>query len=198
MATIREVGVNALQPSNAAAPTGRSPLHASVSSRAPTAAFGDARGGRSRPGRTGCRSGAPRRSRDASADQPNEPSRRRRGRRRTAGVRQSDIAQMPARPARRSADAAADVRNTVEGRGQKLIVAIEPEPVWVDGDSQRLPHVFDLFSQARPLEGIGLGIGLNVVREIVLLHGGSIEARRDGAWKGSEFIVRLPFAERRA
>jgi signal transduction histidine kinase len=65
-------------------------------------------------------------------------------------------------------------------------------------DTAALPHVFDLFSQARPQEGIGLGIGLNVVREIVLLHGGSIEARSDGAWKGSEFIVRLSFAERRA
>jgi hypothetical protein len=29
----------------------------------------------------------------------------------------------------------------------------------------------------------------------VLLHGGSIEACSDGAWKGSAFIVRLPFAE---
>jgi signal transduction histidine kinase len=58
-------------------------------------------------------------------------------------------------------------------------------------DTDALPHVFDLFSQARPQEGIGL----NVVRELVLLHGGSIEACSDGAWKGSAFIVRLPFAE---
>ena len=65
-------------------------------------------------------------------------------------------------------------------------------------DTDALPHVFDLVAQARPQEGIGLGFGLNVVREIVLLHGGSVEVRSDGAWKGSEFIVRLPFAEMRA
>lgn len=62
-------------------------------------------------------------------------------------------------------------------------------------DIEALPHVFDLFSQTRPQDGIGLGVGLSVVREIVLLHGGTIEARSDGAWKGSEFIVSLPFAE---
>src|SRR5437660_2987050 len=59
-------------------------------------------------------------------------------------------------------------------------------------EAEALPHVFDLFSQTRPHEGNGLGVGLNVVREIVLLHGGTIEARSDGAWKGTEFIVSLP------
>jgi len=62
-------------------------------------------------------------------------------------------------------------------------------------DFEALPNVFDLFSQARPHEGVGLGIGLNIVREIVLLHGGTIEARSDGPSKGSEFIVRLPSAQ---
>jgi signal transduction histidine kinase len=63
-------------------------------------------------------------------------------------------------------------------------------------EAEALPHVFDLFSQRRPQEGTGLGVGLNVAREIVLLHGGTIEARSDGAWKGTEFIVSLPLAER--
>jgi signal transduction histidine kinase len=58
-----------------------------------------------------------------------------------------------------------------------------------------LPHVFELFSQMRPKEGTGLGIGLSIVREIVALHGGSIEARSQGASQGSEFIVELPLAE---
>jgi two-component system, sensor histidine kinase len=62
-------------------------------------------------------------------------------------------------------------------------------------EAEALPHVFDLFSQTRPQEGIGLGVGLNVVREIVLLHGGTIEARSDGVRKGTEFIVSLPLAE---
>jgi signal transduction histidine kinase len=62
-------------------------------------------------------------------------------------------------------------------------------------EAEALPRVFDLFSQTRPQEGNGLGVGLNVVREIVLLHGGTIEARSDGAWKGTEFIVSLPLAK---
>jgi signal transduction histidine kinase len=57
-----------------------------------------------------------------------------------------------------------------------------------------LTHIFDLFSQVRPDEGTGLGIGLSVVREIVVLHGGSIEARSEGTGKGSEFIISLPLA----
>jgi two-component system, sensor histidine kinase len=61
-------------------------------------------------------------------------------------------------------------------------------------DRQALAHVFDLFSQVRPAEGAGLGIGLSVVREIVALHRGRIEARSEGPGHGSEFIVTLPLA----
>jgi CheY-like chemotaxis protein len=38
----------------------------------------------------------------------------------------------------------------------------------------------------------GLGVGLSLVRGLVMLHGGSIEARSEGPGRGSEFIVRLP------
>jgi signal transduction histidine kinase len=61
-------------------------------------------------------------------------------------------------------------------------------------DRQALGHIFDLFSQVRPAEGAGLGIGLSVVREIVALHHGRVEARSEGPGKGSEFIVTLPLA----
>jgi PAS domain S-box-containing protein len=58
-----------------------------------------------------------------------------------------------------------------------------------------LEGVFELFAQGeRTLdrsEG-GLGIGLTLARRIVALHGGSIEARSEGAGKGAEFEVRLP------
>jgi PAS domain S-box-containing protein len=60
-----------------------------------------------------------------------------------------------------------------------------------------LPRVFDMFSQATSAlersEG-GLGIGLSLVRGLIQLHDGSIEARSDGAGCGSEFVVRLPRA----
>lgn len=61
-----------------------------------------------------------------------------------------------------------------------------------------LPRIFDLFSrepQAEALDPKGLGIGLAVVREIVNLHKGSVQARSGGHGKGSEFSVRLPAAE---
>ena len=58
-----------------------------------------------------------------------------------------------------------------------------------------LPRIFDLFVQAeRGLERAagGLGIGLTVVRSLVELHGGRVEAYSDGSGKGAEFVVRLP------
>jgi signal transduction histidine kinase len=64
--------------------------------------------------------------------------------------------------------------------------------------AEHLPHVFDMFSQVEPAlersEG-GLGIGLALVRGLVELHGGSIEARSDGPHRGSEFRIHLPVME---
>jgi two-component system CheB/CheR fusion protein len=60
-----------------------------------------------------------------------------------------------------------------------------------------LPQIFDLFTQAdRSLarsEG-GLGIGLTLVRSLVLMHGGQVQARSEGAGCGSTFTVRLPLS----
>jgi CheY-like chemotaxis protein len=60
-----------------------------------------------------------------------------------------------------------------------------------------LPRIFEMFSQAKPAlvrsQG-GLGIGLSLVKGLVELHGGSIEAHSDGPGQGSEFVVRLPAA----
>jgi signal transduction histidine kinase len=60
-----------------------------------------------------------------------------------------------------------------------------------------LSQVFDMFMQVdrstRRSQG-GLGIGLTLVRSLVGMHGGSVEARSDGPGLGSEFTVRLPLA----
>jgi CheY-like chemotaxis protein len=62
-----------------------------------------------------------------------------------------------------------------------------------------LPRLYDPFMQdERALEfsGGGLGIGLPLVKTLVELHGGTIEATSDGPGKGSEFRVRLPASDR--
>ena len=64
-----------------------------------------------------------------------------------------------------------------------------------------LAQVFDMFMQVdrstRRSQG-GLGIGLTLVKSLVTMHGGSVEARSEGPGLGSEFIVRLPLLEESA
>lgn len=74
------------------------------------------------------------------------------------------------------------VRITVKDTG----VGIEPD---------LLPHVFERFRQADWRTAgaqSGLGLGLAVVREIVEMHGGAVEARSDGPGRGATFSVALP------
>lgn len=59
-----------------------------------------------------------------------------------------------------------------------------------------LPRIFEPFVQAKPtvtLDG-GLGLGLAVVRQLVALHGGRVEANSDGERPGAEFVIELPLA----
>ncbi|HEX2571193.1 MAG TPA: ATP-binding protein [Polyangia bacterium] len=62
-------------------------------------------------------------------------------------------------------------------------------------DAETLKHVFELFEQGpRSLDRSvgGLGIGLTVVRTLIELHGGMVEARSDGLGQGSELVLWLP------
>lgn len=64
-------------------------------------------------------------------------------------------------------------------------------------DSEMLPNIFDLFvqePQAIDRSRGGLGLGLAIVRNLVLLHGGSVHASSPGKGLGSEFEIRLPLA----
>jgi CheY-like chemotaxis protein len=57
--------------------------------------------------------------------------------------------------------------------------------------------VFDLFMQVDqdPHQSHGgLGIGLTLVKRLVEMHGGTVEARSEGPGKGSEFVIRLPLS----
>jgi two-component system CheB/CheR fusion protein len=63
--------------------------------------------------------------------------------------------------------------------------------------AEMLGRVFELFVQADQSlarTSGGLGIGLSIVRSLVELHGGSVDASSDGLGKGSEFTVRLPLS----
>ncbi|MFL6624652.1 MAG: ATP-binding protein [Sulfurifustis sp.] len=78
-----------------------------------------------------------------------------------------------------------------EGAG----VAVSVRDTGIGIAEEMLSRVFDVFAQldlSRRHRGRGLGIGLTLVRKLVQLHGGRIEARSEGPGKGAEFIVHLP------
>lgn len=141
-------------------------------------------------------------------------------------------------------DAAVETaRSLIERMGHELILAVPPEPIWLNADplrlaqvvgnllsnaskftenggcirltvalrgeeaevrvrdngvgigAEQLPFVFDMFMQCdASMErcSTGLGIGLALVKNLVEMHGGTVEARSAGVGHGSEFVVRLP------
>lgn len=83
------------------------------------------------------------------------------------------------------------VKGTTEGR--EAVVHVEDSGVGIP--HEMLPRIFELFTQveaSRMESQGGLGIGLSLVKDLVSLHGGSVQVRSDGPGKGSEFTVRLP------
>jgi two-component system CheB/CheR fusion protein len=76
--------------------------------------------------------------------------------------------------------------------GNEVVLRVRDTGVGIPANM--LPHVFDLFTQAdRSLDRSqgGLGIGLTLVRNLVELHGGRVEALSAGIAQGSEFVVYL-------
>jgi PAS domain S-box-containing protein len=74
-----------------------------------------------------------------------------------------------------------------------LVVSVRDNGIGLKPEMLR--GVFELFARvddSKAQNVHGLGIGLSVVRRLVELHGGTIEARSEGEGKGTEFIVRLP------
>ena len=100
------------------------------------------------------------------------------GRNRAAGAAEAVLATAPRTAQRREGDALVSVRDSGVG---------------IPADM--LPRVFDMFLQVdrsrEQAEG-GLGIGLSLVKALVEMHGGSVEARSAGPGRGCEFLVRLP------
>jgi PAS domain S-box-containing protein len=85
------------------------------------------------------------------------------------------------------------IRVTGERRGDEVVVGVTDDGVGIS--PEMLPRLFEIFSQGeRALERSqgGLGVGLSLVRGLLELHGGRVEAKSDGIGKGSEFTVHLP------
>ena len=80
--------------------------------------------------------------------------------------------------------------------GTDVVVSVEDSGVGIS--AELLPQVFDLFVQARQTmdraQG-GLGLGLALVKNLVLMHGGTVSVQSAGLGRGSTFMVRLPCVE---
>jgi len=86
-----------------------------------------------------------------------------------------------------------DIRLAVEPLGREVAVRVSDNGVGIP--APMLPQVFEMFTQVdRSLERTqgGLGIGLSIVKRLVEMHGGTVEARSEGSGRGSEFVVVLP------
>lgn len=85
---------------------------------------------------------------------------------------------------------------TVRGDGQQVQVTVRDTGMGID--KEQLPLIFEMFSQPHGRQGhtdSGLGIGLAMVRSLVELHGGVVEAHSEGPGHGSEFVVCLPLSD---
>jgi signal transduction histidine kinase/ActR/RegA family two-component response regulator len=86
----------------------------------------------------------------------------------------------------------------VERRGSEVVVAVSDSGIGIR--AEMLPTIFEMFMQGDQSLGRsqgGLGIGLTLVRRLVEMHGGSVEAFSEGVDRGSEFVVRLPMLDRK-
>jgi PAS domain S-box-containing protein len=84
---------------------------------------------------------------------------------------------------------------TAAQEGGEALVSVKDTGVGIP--PHMLPKVFEMFTQVdRSLEKShgGLGIGLSIVKRLVEMHGGTVEARSEGQGSGCEFLIRLPIA----
>lgn len=88
---------------------------------------------------------------------------------------------------------------TVERSARAAKITVRDEGRGID--QAFLSHVFEPFRQAdtSTTRGYGgLGLGLTIVKHLTELHGGTIEARSDGAGRGATFVVMLPLVQANA
>ncbi|HKH48173.1 MAG TPA: sensor histidine kinase [Thermoanaerobaculia bacterium] len=99
------------------------------------------------------------------------------------------------RNAAKYTDAGGRIDLEARSEGQEAVVLVRDNGMGIS--PELLPRMFDLFIQGEQgldRTGAGLGIGLTLVRSLVEMHGGRVQARSEGAGRGSEFEVRLPLS----
>jgi CheY-like chemotaxis protein len=87
------------------------------------------------------------------------------------------------------------IRIKVERQNGQVSLSVKDSGIGIA--PEHLPRLFEMFTQlpgTADRSGSGLGIGLALVRALVEMHGGKVEARSSGLAMGSEFIVTLPAA----
>src|SRR5262249_40868930 len=92
-------------------------------------------------------------------------------------------------------DAGGQIWLIARQEGSEVIVSVRDTGIGIA--AEKLPQVFDMFAQIQSggrRSKPGLGIGLTLVKRLVELHGGRVEASSAGLGCGSEFVVRLPLA----
>jgi signal transduction histidine kinase len=125
---------------------------------------------------------------DVDIDQPREPVR-------LDGdpVRLTQVIGNLLSNAARYTDRGGQIRLTVRPEGGHAVIRVRDTGIGIR--PEMLTHIFEMFVQAdhrsKAAAG-GMGIGLTLVRSLVELHGGTVEAHSDGPRRGSEFVVRLP------
>lgn len=90
-------------------------------------------------------------------------------------------------------DPGGEIEVRTERHDRDIAIRIKDTGVGIPADV--LPRIFDIFVQGpRTIDRAqgGLGLGLALVRTLVKLHGGSVDAQSAGAGRGSEFVVHLP------
>jgi PAS domain S-box-containing protein len=97
--------------------------------------------------------------------------------------------------AARYTDRSGHIEVIAEQQGSEAVVTVKDNGIGIAADM--LVNIFEMFTQADhsvERSSNGLGIGLTLVRRLVELHGGSVEARSEGPGHGSAFSVRLPIS----
>jgi PAS domain S-box-containing protein len=92
-------------------------------------------------------------------------------------------------------DGGAQITIAAMREGADALVKIADTGVGIG--AERLPHVFEMYPvehRGGAVAPDGLGIGLTLVKRLVELHGGTVDAASEGPGKGSTFTVRLAFA----